>query len=257
MMNDEAVLSYHDVLLRKSDVELLKGTEWLNDQIIAFAFELFSREEFASANDHILLIPGAATYLLISSGACDTHPLLLPLPAHPLLCHPHPHHIAGPSMAPVILDPLDFQNKSFVFFALNNNPDATAAQGGSHWSLAIYTRAQNTLHHYDSSNGMNNHAAMSLFAAIRPLLPPNPHRPPTFLPRPDCPQQQNSYDCGSMVIALTRILCTRCTTATAAAATDALQQNVDASSVSPPTLAALRRALYAIIMQKSTTTPSM
>lgn len=28
------VLSYHDVLLRRSDVELLKGPEWLNDQVL-------------------------------------------------------------------------------------------------------------------------------------------------------------------------------------------------------------------------------
>jgi len=27
------VLSYHDVLLRRADVDLLMGPEWLNDQV--------------------------------------------------------------------------------------------------------------------------------------------------------------------------------------------------------------------------------
>lgn len=30
---DARVLSYHDVLLRKADVELLRGPHWLNDQV--------------------------------------------------------------------------------------------------------------------------------------------------------------------------------------------------------------------------------
>jgi sentrin-specific protease 8 len=38
-MEDEVVVDYHDCLLRKSDVELLNDSQWLNDNIIAFAFE--------------------------------------------------------------------------------------------------------------------------------------------------------------------------------------------------------------------------
>lgn len=30
---DARVLSYHDVLLRRADLDLLKGPEWLNDQV--------------------------------------------------------------------------------------------------------------------------------------------------------------------------------------------------------------------------------
>lgn len=29
---DTKILDYHDILLRKGDVELLKGSGWLNDQ---------------------------------------------------------------------------------------------------------------------------------------------------------------------------------------------------------------------------------
>jgi len=36
---DTTVLSFHDSLLRQSDVALLHGTEWLNDKLIGFYFE--------------------------------------------------------------------------------------------------------------------------------------------------------------------------------------------------------------------------
>ena len=36
---DPIVLSFHDSLLRQSDVQLLDGSNWLNDKIIGFYFE--------------------------------------------------------------------------------------------------------------------------------------------------------------------------------------------------------------------------
>ncbi|XP_054627964.1 sentrin-specific protease 8 isoform X2 [Dunckerocampus dactyliophorus] len=41
---DPVVLSYQDSLLRRSDVSLLEGPNWLNDQIIGFAFEYLAEE---------------------------------------------------------------------------------------------------------------------------------------------------------------------------------------------------------------------
>jgi sentrin-specific protease 8 len=66
-MAADKVLSYFDVVLRQGDVDLLTGPFWLNDQLIAFYFELLSRENFKDVSE-ILLIPGAATYLIISAG---------------------------------------------------------------------------------------------------------------------------------------------------------------------------------------------
>ncbi|KAL1234327.1 Protein SHQ1 [Trichinella spiralis] len=40
---DPVVLTYYDVSLRQSDVELLKGRNWLNDQILSFCFEYFAQ----------------------------------------------------------------------------------------------------------------------------------------------------------------------------------------------------------------------
>lgn len=38
-MTNSVVLSFHDSLLRNSDYELLDEGRWLNDNVIAFAFE--------------------------------------------------------------------------------------------------------------------------------------------------------------------------------------------------------------------------
>jgi sentrin-specific protease 8 len=63
----EKVLSYFDVVVRQEDLDLLAGPFWLNDQCLAFYFEFLAREKFKDVAE-ILLIPGAATYLLISAG---------------------------------------------------------------------------------------------------------------------------------------------------------------------------------------------
>jgi len=64
---DDKVLSYFDVVLRQGDVDLLTGPNWLNDSLLAFYFEFLAREKFRGTSE-ILLIPGASTYLLSSSG---------------------------------------------------------------------------------------------------------------------------------------------------------------------------------------------
>lgn len=38
-MADEVVLSFHDSLLRESDLSLLEEGRWLNDRLIGFVFE--------------------------------------------------------------------------------------------------------------------------------------------------------------------------------------------------------------------------
>lgn len=38
-MADDVVLSFHDSLLRESDLSLLEEGRWLNDRLIGFAFE--------------------------------------------------------------------------------------------------------------------------------------------------------------------------------------------------------------------------
>lgn len=87
-MSDK-ILSYHDVLLRHADAATLQDGCWINDQIIAFFFELLTHEHLSDAPS-VALLPGASTYLLL-----NTPPHDLPAIADMLqVCYaPLTHHI--------------------------------------------------------------------------------------------------------------------------------------------------------------------
>lgn len=66
MKGDDKVLSYGDVLLRRSDVELLEGPRYLNDQIIEFFFSYLTANLTGNGNSSRLLLVGPAiTYWLL------------------------------------------------------------------------------------------------------------------------------------------------------------------------------------------------
>eukprot|EP00873_Tetraselmis_striata_P021249 jgi/Tetstr1/441513/TSEL_029743.t2 len=106
---DKKVLSYHDVLLRRGDVDLLRGPHWLNDQIIAFYFEYLGRE-CVSRDPPVAFIPPSMTFLLAN---------------------------CGQDGASQLIDSLQLGGKQVVVFAVNNNPDAACAGGGSHWGRRL------------------------------------------------------------------------------------------------------------------------
>lgn len=182
MSQSSKVLSYFDVLLRRSDVELLQGPHWLNDQCISFYFEYLRHDGFADPLPaDVLLVGPEASYLLISIGA---------------------------EAAPIVLDPLHFTRRILVLFVINDKEEVTQLVGGNHWSLAVYSRSTNILYHYDSLHGMNKRSVRRLLEAINGYLP---HE--TSLVEQECPQQQNGYDCGVYVLAVAELLCKRYITA--------------------------------------------
>ena len=48
-MSDSIVLSYFDSLLRQSDLALIEKPNWLNDKVIAFAFQYYQEVNFRSS----------------------------------------------------------------------------------------------------------------------------------------------------------------------------------------------------------------
>ncbi|XP_064633000.1 sentrin-specific protease 8-like [Lineus longissimus] len=58
------VLSYHDSLLRKSDVSLLEGPHWLNDKLIGFSFEYFENDRFKERCHHVRFISPDVTQFI-------------------------------------------------------------------------------------------------------------------------------------------------------------------------------------------------
>ncbi|GAB0091039.1 sentrin-specific protease 8 [Sergentomyia squamirostris] len=163
---DRAVLSFHESLLRESDVDLLRGPHWLNDQIISFYFEYLERVALPDANNLLFVSPEVTQCLKIVSSA----------------------------EADAFLAPLNAQEKKIIFFALNDNENNTA--GGSHWSLLVLSRPEDTFYHFDSSGRSN--CASSRYFCNHLRVPLACRR--AQLVQEECLQQTNCYDCGLHLI---------------------------------------------------------
>lgn len=171
---DRIVLSYHDALLKQSDVALLDGRHWLNDQIISFFFEYMSRDVHQD-NESLLFVSPEVTQCLKMVSSAEVEMFLGPVNAH---------------------------EKMVIFFALNDQ--AQNAAGGSHWSLLLYYKPMATFYHFDSATPSNHHVAESMMDKLKPFL--TSPGSVAILQEAKCLQQDNSYDCGVHVIAQTEHL---------------------------------------------------
>lgn len=160
---DDVVLSYHDTILYQADVDLLNGPHWLNDAIISFYLEYLEKEKYS--NTRILLISPAVTQCLKAS---------------------------PPVELPVFLDPLNTRENNFVFMPLNDCEDLRSP-GGTHWSLLVYSKPENTFYHVDSSNESNDRQAKILASNLSHYFSTNKNY---FFKPLDSLQQDNMYDCG-------------------------------------------------------------
>lgn len=93
----------------------------------------------------------------------------------------------------IFLEPLDAKNKDVVFFALNDNELLTA--GGSHWSLLVFCKAENTFHHFDSASPLNRSVGQQVYVKLKGYLGES-----AVLKEENCLQQSNGMDCGVHVI---------------------------------------------------------
>ncbi|KPP75555.1 sentrin-specific protease 8-like [Scleropages formosus] len=173
---DPVVLSYQDSLLRRSDVALLEGPYWLNDQVIGFAFEYFTIERFKG----------------LSKAACFISPEVTQF----IKCTSSQEELA------LFLEPLNLPACRWVFLAVNDNSHQTA--GGTHWSLLLYRRDSGCFSHYDSQSGSNALHARRIASKLESFL--GAAKKPLFVEEL-APAQQNSYDCGMYVICNTEALC--------------------------------------------------
>ncbi|KAJ0174644.1 hypothetical protein K1T71_009752 [Dendrolimus kikuchii] len=168
MAKASVVLSFYDILVHRSDVDLLDGPHWLNDTIISFYFEYLEREVFNKTNELLFVSPEVTQCIkLVQTEEIKT-----------------------------FLEPLGVSKKKFVFFALNDN-DTPDIAGGSHWSLLVYSKPERCFYHLDSSNVTNHDVAWEFASHLIPYLA----REDTinFVDK-ECMQQSNGYDCGIYVI---------------------------------------------------------
>ncbi|KAG1365710.1 NEDD8-specific protease 1 [Cocos nucifera] len=169
---DEKILSYGDVVLRRSDLDILRGPYDINDRLIEFFFA------YLSPPDPVLLFSPSVSFWL--SNCPD--PVSLSEAAGPLKLH----------------------LRDLVLFTINNNSDVTAAEGGTHWSLLVYYRGTNKFVHHDSSRGMNRWHAESLFEAVKGFIGDGGE---ARYVEGFAPQQSHGYDCGLYVMAIARVVC--------------------------------------------------
>jgi len=174
---DPLFVTYQDVSLYNSDLELLNGFNWLNDNIIAFYYEYLANETFKNKSELLFLTPSAVFMV-----SC----------------------ITNSSELATALEPLDFKKRKYIFIPINNSSNATK-MGGSHWSLVVYHKEGNQFNYYDSYGNFNLSTAVHIVNKIAPTLLglTADHSKITVQ---ITPQQVNGYDCGLYVLCITEAL---------------------------------------------------
>lgn len=163
--DDQIVLSFHESLLRQSDVALLQGPHWLNDHIISFYLEYLDMVVYKDNTD-LLFISTEVTQCLKIVSANEIN---------------------------MFLEPLDAVNKSFIFFPLNDNE--LDQVGGSHWSLLVFSRPEQSFYHFDSLTSNELHCERFI-RKIKSFL----NVDAVLLRSAQCSKQINCYDCGIHVL---------------------------------------------------------
>ncbi|XP_020101760.1 NEDD8-specific protease 1 [Ananas comosus] len=182
---DDKILSYGDVVLRRSDLSILRGPHYLNDRLIDFFFAHLS-SSFSGAGD------------ILSGGGRGGDRLLLVSPSVAFW-------IANAPDAADAVEPLRLRDRDLALFAVNDNPDVALAEGGSHWSLLVYHAAAREFVHHDSGRGLNRGPAARLYGALKGFVGEGDDE--ARLVEGPTPQQGNGYDCGFFVLAIAMAVC--------------------------------------------------
>jgi len=175
MSNNPVAHSFHNSLLRDSDLKILDGALWLNDNLIGFFFEYLEKIVCKCQSDKVAFLCPGVTQLVKSSQEAEVG---------------------------ILVDPLNLHSKDYIFLPIN---DSTSSQvpGGTHWSLLMFDRSSNVFQHYDSLGGANTMHAQKVANKLIPCL----HCATTAAFQVmECPQQINGYDCGLHVILNTEVL---------------------------------------------------
>ncbi|KAJ1688671.1 hypothetical protein LUZ63_012826 [Rhynchospora breviuscula] len=184
--DDDRILSYGDATLVRSDLAILRGPHYLNDRLIHFFFTHLHLHLHLEEEKEVLLVPPSLAFLIA--------------------------HFPGPDLSSLadVLAPLALPRRKLVLFPVNDNPDVTLAEGGSHWSLLVCHVPSRLFVHHDSSGTarLNSPHARRLFNSLTPFFmpPPPQHLDFRYIEGPT-PTQTNGYDCGLYVMAIARCVC--------------------------------------------------
>ncbi|KAG9455088.1 hypothetical protein H6P81_007992 [Aristolochia fimbriata] len=175
---DEKVLYYNDVVLRRSDMEILSGPYFLNDRLIEFYFSYLSSKY---STQDILLVPPSISFWIANC----------------------------PDLSSLkdFIEPLKLAIRKLVFFTVNDNNDMDLAEGGNHWSLLVYDRNSNVFVHHDSIRGSNGRHAQKLYKAVTGFMTISGSSSGASFTEGPTPQQENGYDCGLYCLTIAEVIC--------------------------------------------------
>jgi len=175
-INDPILVSYHDSIVRLSNLKTLDNSNWLDDNIITFAFEYLQYEsQFTKNNQNLFVFVTPPVVQLLK--------------------------MSDDLFAEQLLQSIDFCKKEFLILPINNNKQVTIF-GGTHWSLLILSIQEKILYHFDSSLLANDRTAKEIQKKFEIFFHEN-----IQLINSHCPQQQNGSDCGLYVIVIVEEFC--------------------------------------------------
>lgn len=131
---------------------------------------------------------------------------------HLFRAHPEEFLFVSPAVTQLIkigtddvtnfLDPLEVARKSVLFFPVNNEQ---LTSEGTHWSLLVYSRNENTFFSFDSAqnSNLNNRSTNQLVKVLKKAF----GCPGAEVVHHSCHQQSNDYNCGICILAYTEKIC--------------------------------------------------
>ncbi|CAL0334057.1 unnamed protein product [Lupinus luteus] len=215
---DEKILSYDDVVLRQSDLDILSGPYYLNDRIIEFYFSYLSSSH---PSQDIFLVPPSIAFWIMKCPIIET--------------------------LKDFIEPLNLSDRKLVIFPINDNDDVNLAEGGSHWSLLAYYRQANVFVHHDSLGSVNTGPAKQLYRTVVGYMGfSGSASKASFLECPDSPKQVNGHDCGLYVSAIARVICNWLLNCVNSNTNDLWFSDVK-EKVTPSAVAEMRKEILALI----------
>lgn len=193
---DSRLYQYHSIGVYWSDVKHILPEEWINDNNIAFIYELldqnFLNEDVNKFSYQISLLTPAVVQLFL--------------------------HIPDTSQLESILPINELKKLKFIFLPINfidnyEEVDLEAANVGDHWALCLLDLLNNNLYVYDSmaedeeiKNNKLLQEVVKRISLCKSIVPSSAQLNPILM---QCDQQTNSNDCGVYTIMMTIVLLKR------------------------------------------------
>ncbi|CCI42314.1 unnamed protein product [Albugo candida] len=180
------VINFRDAQLYDSDVALFTEFMWLNDNAIHFYFAYLHQYVCNESTRVLFADPAVVSCLLLQ---CDDDQDL-----KEMTCGWKLHE------------------KELCFFPVNNRQ--SFEEYGSHWSLIVFRKNEKGLEHYDSSEPLNEAAAIRTCDMLRRVFQLSTDDDEVLrsadvnygIIKRSCAQQANEYDCGMHVLLVAEYL---------------------------------------------------